>query len=144
MVDFTAKPASVLKGVKARVEAGIDFTAGEFQDGAKAGEVTARWTGIIVPPRPGRYRLVAATTDPVRVRIEGKLVIDTVAARAGKREAMVTLLDRPAAIVVDFSVPNTAVHRLKLTWVPVGGSDSEAIPPECLYHDRKAETGIGK
>ena len=141
VAEFTAKTASVLKGVKTRVEPGIDFSAGEFRDAAKQTDVTVRWSGVIVPPRPGGYRFVATTNDPVRVRVDGKPVIDVTAAKGGRNEATVTLHDRPTAIAVEFTAPNTDSHTLKLTWVPHGGTEAVAIPPECLFHDRKAASG---
>src|SRR5207245_9480238 len=76
--EFAAKNPAVLKGKKGRIDAGIDFSGGEFMDFLSAPtDLTLKWTGAIVPPRAGRYRLVVATNDPVRVPVENQPVPDT-------------------------------------------------------------------
>lgn len=142
LAEFTSKLPAILKRKTARLDPVIDFSAGEFTD-AKTADVSVKWTGVILPPRPGRYRLVAGTTDPVRVRADGKVVIDTIANKNGKREGSVLLPDRPANLVVEFTGLNTAAHTLKLSWVPPGGAE-EVIPAEALFHDRKTEAALGK
>jgi hypothetical protein len=144
LAEFTSKQASVLRGKKARIDAVIDYSAADFADPAKQADVSVRWTGVILPPRPGRYKLVASGTDPVRVRADGKTVIDTITNRNAKREGSVLLPDRPAQLVVEFTAPNTAAHTLRLSWVPSGGAGEEGIPAEALFHDRKAEAALGK
>jgi PA14 domain len=141
--EFSAKQSVVLKGKKARIDAVIDFSGGEFSDSGKQTDLTLKWAGLLVPPQAGRYELIAQTNDSVRVRVDGKLVIDTVSAK-GKREAQVTLGEKPTPIVVEFSAPNTDRHKLKLAWVVPGGSGDEPIPAECLFHDKKAEAALGK
>jgi WD40 repeat protein len=143
LAEFTSKQPVVLKGKKARIDAVIDYSAAEFVDGARTVDVTVKWTGVILPPRPGRYKLVASGADPVRVRVDGKTLIDTIVNRNGKREGSVLLPDRPAQLVVEFTSPNTATHTLRLSWVPAGGAE-EAVPAEALFHDRKAEAALGK
>jgi hypothetical protein len=141
--ELSAKQPAVLKGKKARVDAVLDFSGGEFSDGTKQTDLTLKWTGALVPPQAGRYELVAQTNDAVRVRVDGKLVIDTVSAK-GKKEAQVTLGEKPASVVVEFTAPNTDRHKLKLAWTVPGGSGEEMIPAECLFHDKKAEAALGK
>jgi WD40 repeat protein len=143
LTEFSSKQASVLKGKKARIDPVIDFSAGEFAASGAPVDVTVKWTGVIVPPRPGRYKLVASGTDSVRIRADGKTVIDTIANKNGKREGSVLLQDRPAQLVVEFTAPNIATHALKLSWVPAGGIE-EGVPAEALFHDRKAELALGK
>ena len=64
--------------------------------------------------------------------------------KGGRREAAVALSDRPAAIVVEFTAPNTERHRIKLSWVAPGGTEEEAVPAEALFHDRRSEPPGGK
>jgi hypothetical protein len=142
--ELSAKQPAVLKGKKARLDAVLDFSGGEFTDGTKTTDLTVKWTGALVPPRAGRYTLGAQTNDPVRVRVDGKIVIDTTAGGAGKKEAAVVLGERAAPIVVEFSAPNTDRHKIRLAWVVPGGSGEESIPSEHLFHDRKAEAVLGK
>jgi hypothetical protein len=141
---FESKQPAVLKGKKARIDPVIDFSGGEFAAGGKDTDVKVTWTGVVLPPRPGRYKLVASGSDSVRVRLDGKPLIDTYAKRSAPREGSVLLQDRPAALVVEYTGPNTNAHGLKLTWVPAGGGGEEAVPAEALFHDRKAESVLGK
>lgn len=140
LATFETKPAAALKGKKSRIDPVIDYTGGEFADtGGKQVDVSARWSGVIVPPRPGRYRLIASATDPVRVRVGGRTVIDTITTKGGKREGSVLLLDQPAALVVEFAAANTSAHQLRLNWVPPGETAEERVPAAALFHDRKTE-----
>ena len=142
--EFSAKQPAVLKGKKARIDPIIDFSGGEFSDGTKQTDLTVKWTGSLVPPLAGRYELSATTGDPVRVRVDGKIVIDTVSAKSSKKEGQVVLGERPSSIVVEFFAPNTDRHKLKLFWTPPGATDEEPIPAESLYHDKKAAATLGK
>jgi hypothetical protein len=142
--ELSAKQPAVLLGTKARLDPVIDFSGGEFAAGTKQTDLTLKWTGALVPPRAGRYTLVAQTTDPVRVRVDGKVVIDTTGAGAAKREAPVALGERATPFVVEFFAPNTATHKIKLAWVVPGGSAEEPIPAEYLFHDKKAAAALGK
>jgi hypothetical protein len=146
LAEFTAKVPSILKGKKARIDPDVTFTGDEFKaEGiGKATDVTVKWSGLIVPPKPGRYKLVTVATDPVRVRLDGKLVIDTTSAKTTRREAIVVLPDRPTAIAVEFTCLNTDKHNLKLCWVAPGGGAEELVPPDALFHDRKADGALGK
>ncbi|MCE9565102.1 MAG: hypothetical protein K8U57_23980 [Planctomycetes bacterium] len=144
LCEFTAKQVAVLKGKKARIDPIIDFSGGEFSDGAKQTDLTLKWTGALVPSRGGRYMLVAQTTDPVRVRVDGKIVIDTMIGGTSKREASVVLGEKVTPLVVDYSTPNTDRHRIKLAWIVPGGTAEEAIPADCLFHDKKIEAVLPK
>jgi hypothetical protein len=142
--ELSARQPTVLKGKKARLDAVVDFSGGEFADGGKTTDLTLKWAGVLVPPQAGRYTLVAQTGDPVRVRVDNKLVIDTVSAKGTKKEVQVTLGERATPIVVEFFAPNTDRHKLKLLWTMPGKSDDEPIAAEFLFHDKKSESVLGK
>ncbi len=148
VAEFAApgKPAVVPREKKARVEMGIDFSGSEFMDGGKSVDLLGKWAGVVVAPRPGRYKFVFETRDPVRVRIGGGTAyqIDTVKDKAGRKEVAILLTEKPTAVAVELFAKNDDRHGLKLTWVPPGKAEPEPIPPEYLYHDRKAESVIGK
>jgi len=145
LCEFTApKQPAILKGKKARIDATVDFVAGEFADGTKQTDVTARWTGVLAPTRGGRYTLVAQTNDPVRVKIDGKIVIDTTVGGTPKREASVALGEKVTPIQVDYFALNADKYKIKLAWVAPGSTTEEVIPAECLFHDRKNESALGK
>jgi hypothetical protein len=142
--ELSARQPAVLKGKRARIDPTIDFSGGEFADSARQTDLTVKWIGVIAPPRPGRYALSATTNDPVRVRVDGRIAIDTMSSKSGKREAAVVLGERPAALVVEFVSPNTDRHKLSLNWTAVGGTSEEIIPAEYLFHDKRGESVLGK
>lgn len=147
VADFTAKVPAILKDQKARVDSVLDFNAGEFKGtdaSTAATELSAKWTGAILAQRPGRFRIAVAATDPVVVRIDGRVAIDT-NAKGARNEAMVSLPDRPVSIEVSFlKTINTDRHSVKLLWSLPGTEAEELIPPEALLHDKKAESVLGK
>ena len=89
-------------------------------------------------PCSREIKLVIDSPDVVRVKI-GDRVVDT--AKGGKKEATVTLPDRPVPLVIDFTGQNTGQHTVKLSWSGPGLAE-EVIPADALFHDRKAETAI--
>ena len=145
LAEFTAKVPAILQGKKARLDAVLDFNAGEFKaEGAGvATDLSVRWTGVLAPQRPGRYKFILAATDPATVRIDGKVVLDT-NAKTSRRDVLLALPDRPVTIVVEFKCINTDKHSVKLLWSIPGTDTEEVIPPEVFYHDRKAESVLGK
>ena len=148
LVKFTAvNKGPSFKVPPPRIDPLIDFAAGEFArfydtDKGKTAPIPleAEWSGVVVPPRAGRYRLVAAVPnaqDTVKVRLDGKLVIDTATNKAGRKDAAVTLPDRPVPLVVEFVGINATGHTARLMWLPPGGAEEEPLPAEFLFHDRK-------
>jgi hypothetical protein len=138
---------TVFDGKRGRIDPGIDFDAQEL--GKPGGLLHIQWSGVIVPEKPGRYRLVIhprGSIGAVRVTVNRLSVIDSMTGRGfkGRRyEATVTLTDRLTPILVDYRGPNQAGHGVKLSWVPPGGEE-ETIPAAFLFHDRKLEAGISK
>lgn len=146
IAGFTAKVPAILKDQKARVDSVLDFNAGEFKGTDASGAATdleVKWSGAILVQRAGRYRIVVAATDPVVVRIDGRIVIDT-NSKGSRLDAMVSLPDRPVAIEVSFKSINTDRHSVKLLWSLPGVETEEPVPPEALIHDKKAESVLGK
>ena len=141
--DLSAKFPAVLKGTKARVDRTLDFSAGEFAD-VRQTELRLTWIGAIAPPRAGPYTLVVQTADPVRVKLDGRIVIDTVTLRTSRREAPVMLAERPYGITIDYVAPNLDKHKIKLAWTPPGKTAEELIPAEFLFHDKRSENVLGK
>ncbi len=143
--DFQTHQRGVAKVKKSRIDSVIDFVTTEFADptGGQQLEVTGKWTGAILPPRAGVYKLVADSTDVIRLRVDGKIVFETTAKGANIKEGIAILGERPTPLSVEFTGPVLSGHKLKLKWAAPGGNE-EVIPAECLVHDRKAETSGGK
>jgi hypothetical protein len=141
IAEFSAKGAAALPRKTARIDPVLSFKAEEFK--GQAAEVTAKWSGFIVPQLPGRYRIIVRATDPVIVRIEGKAVIDT-NSKTARRDALIPLLNRPNSIAVEFKCSTADRHDMKLLWSNPGSDTEELIPAEVFSHDRKSETVLGK
>ncbi|HSQ55959.1 MAG TPA: PA14 domain-containing protein, partial [Gemmata sp.] len=142
--EFTAKQVSVLKGKKARIDPVVDFSGSEFAEPKKTTDLTLKWTGALVPPQAGRYRLSASTGGAVRIRVEGKVVIDTTLPKASRKEALVPLGERATPIVIEFFCQNTDRHKLQLLWALPGRSEQQPIAAEYLFHDKKVDAALGK
>jgi hypothetical protein len=139
----TSKGAPLPKEKRARVEPGIDFPAPDLADVGRNTELVGRWAGVVVVPRPGRYKFVFDTRHPVRVRVGGSTVIDTLKDKSGRRDVALLMTDKPTVFSVEVFARGDE-RKLRPTWVPPGRIEEEPIPAECLYHDRKAESVIGK
>jgi hypothetical protein len=136
MREVTMKTSGAAK-VPAEVADKLDFNPLDIKDANKSKlDFTARWTGVLVPPKPGRYKLEVRTGAAVKVRVNNTTVIDT----AGKQPtttATVTLADQPNAIVIDGTFATDPKHTLTLLWLPPGSLDWEPIPAEHLYHPKR-------
>jgi hypothetical protein len=141
--EFAARHPAVLKGMKARIEPTIDFSASEFADSSKSTDLTVKWTGAIVAPLPGRYALSITDAGPARVRLDNKVVLDTTL-KGTRKEAKVMIGERPTPLVVEFFAQNTDRYTIKLFWSGPGISGETVIPAECLYHDKRSETVLSK
>lgn len=102
-----------------------------------------RWTGMIVPPAPGRYKLIAETRDDVRVTMgtkpDEKKIISTIDKGMGNKEAIFQFGDRPVAINVEFAGQRRRDHGLILKWIRPGSTSEEVIPASALFHKRDDE-----
>jgi hypothetical protein len=123
-----------------RVDPYIDFDAGYGPPapGAPADNFAVRWTGWLLPPVAGRYVFKTFSDDSVRLRIDGKLVIDRWAKGAGEETAEVELTDGPHHLVVEFNDYQVAA-RLSLRWSLKDLSTEHLIPTEALFHDPALE-----
>lgn len=108
--------------------------------------VQVRWSGYLYPPRPGRYKLILTSTDPAQMKVEGTLIIDIPrdpTDRETSKSASLILTDKPVPVEIGWTGGSTRRQRIRLTWVPLGGSE-ELIPVEHLLHDKRTENLITK
>ncbi len=71
-MDLSGQP--VLVRIDRQVH--FDWGGGSPDPAVRTEQFSARWTGKIVPPVSGKYRLGVMTDDGVRLYIDGKLVIE--------------------------------------------------------------------
>lgn len=122
-------------------------TDGGFE-GANA--VKGRWAGYVLAPRPGRYKILLQSTDPVTLKSDGVVAaqIDAAAAKAAAKELVVRevslyLTDKPVPVLIEWDGGNRAASQLRLSWVPPNGAE-ELVPPECLLRSRKDDEKVSK
>ena len=126
---------------RGRVEYAVDFDANEFRSIAQYAGM--KWTGYIVPPTSGRYKIIADTKEAVRVKFgtkpDEKVIIEAKSIGLGKREAIVLLNDRPIQIAIEYESQTTQNHAIKLKWIRPGSKTEEAIPSAALFHIKADE-----
>ncbi len=131
--EITVKTSGAAK-VPPEVADRLDFNPLDIKDPTKGKlDFTARWSGVLVPPKPGRYKLEVRTGAAVQVRVNNTKVIDT-AAKPPTTVATVTLTDQPTAVVIDGTFATDPKHTLSMLWLPPGNADWEPVPAEHLYH----------
>lgn len=147
IADFTQFPPTMTVGKKGRIDPTVDFNGQEFAEGKFKGRnrstnFTLQWKGVLVPMNPGRYVLELRTSDPVRLRVNNKLVVDTFFAKPGKKSAVVAYFDRPLNLQIEYQGMNSDAHAIKLFWRPPGARDDELVPADVLFHDKKAAASL--
>ena len=118
--------------VLTRVEA-IDFNWGGGSPGGAVGkkDFSARWTGRLIAPTSGTYRLQAQADDGVRVWVNGTLAIDHWASHSAgtpDTSADFTLgAGQLAPIVVEY-YQGKGTATMRLLWITPGNSTAVAVP----------------
>ncbi len=103
-------------------------------------QIGARWTGVVVPPSPGRYKLIADTRDEVRVTLglkpDEKRIISNVDKGLGNKEAYFVFGDKPVAMIVEYGGQRRRDRGLTLKWIRPGSKSEEVIPVSAFFHKR--------
>ncbi|AMV16315.1 PA14 domain-containing protein [Planctomyces sp. SH-PL14] len=98
----------------------------------------ARYTGVLVPPVTGQYKLIAWADDRAQVWIDGKPVIEGSYEHKKADTAFIDLeAGVPYAIRIDF-VNSIAWGGYYLHWIPPKGDRELRIPAECLFQSKGA------
>ncbi len=119
-----------------RVDAQIyhNFGFGSPDPAVPGDNFSIRWTGWLKPPAPGKYVLKTNSDDSVRVRINGKLVIDHWSRGAGDEIAEVELNDGFQPLSVEYN-DYQANADIGLRWALKDISELHVVPPEAYYYD---------
>lgn len=118
--------------VLTRVEA-VDFSwgGGSPSSAVAKKDFSARWTGRLIAPASGTYRLQTQADDGVRVRLNGALVIDNWASHSGGPPDSSAALNLSAGqlstIVVEY-YQSKGTATMRLLWITPGNSTGVAIP----------------
>jgi hypothetical protein len=132
---FTVKTVGAASKLAARIDTVLNFATKEWVDTTKAKvDFTGKWVGAIFPPAPGRYKITAATASPVKVTINGVVLIDTIGTKKTATTAAVLLTEKPNPIVVEGTFTSDDGRSLALQWQKTGAAAPETIPAAYLYH----------
>lgn len=97
----------------------------------------ARYTGVLVPPVTGQYKLIAWGDDKVKVWIDGKPVIEGDYEKKPSTAFIELEAGVPYPIRIDY-VNYIAWGGYYLHWIPPKGDKELRIPPECLFQSKQA------
>ncbi len=124
--------------VKRDVAPRVDFAWGQGTPPPPVadGPFSCRWTGYLIPPAPGAYRLLLEAD--MSVSHDSGLLKPRPGA-GGRREVWLTLpADTPYHLVVDYRHKGAA-SPVRLLWARDGAFGERAVPDEALYHTRAQE-----
>ena len=106
-----------------------------------ADNFSVRWTGQIIPPVTGTYRLGASTDDGVRVWLDGRLLIDSWYDRGATLDATTVTLEagREYGIRIDY-YEHGGWSYAAFVWQPVTGT--EPLREAAVTAARSADVAI--
>lgn len=109
-----------------------------------ADEFSVRWTGWIKPPVKGRYKLVVACDDGVRLWIDGEQVIDRYVTGNRVTDCSLELSDEPHAIRLEYFDAEGS-GWIVLLWQHIDSPHMAVVPQEALFLDEaSARTKVNK
>lgn len=103
-----------------------------------ADNFSVRWTGRLLPPTTGSYRLHAYSDEGIRVWIDGVLAVDDWTAHT-QRDTLSAALNFTAGVPVNVRVDyyeGTGDARAELAWDPPGAQGRTVIPAANLLFPR--------
>lgn len=100
-----------------------------------------RWTGWLKAPAPGKYVIKTNSDDSIRVRIDGKLLIDHWGRGAGDEFAEVELTGQLQPLAVEYNDYQGGAD-IGVRWALKNISDLHVVPPEAFFHDPANRVGV--
>jgi hypothetical protein len=130
------------KRVKTRLDyvIGFNWGFGAPAQGMPADHFSIRWTGWLLPPEKGIYTLYINADDGARIKINGRLVLDTWR-KQGKHSVAVPLTDKQLLTIEYHEGVGTA--SIFFSWIPPGGFE-QPVPMEALYHTDAERKVLGR
>jgi hypothetical protein len=123
----------------ARAESLIDFYYGQGSPdpSVQTNHFSARWTGFIKPPVPGRYLIVTHTNDSVRLWVDGKQVLNRWQQSAGWQQVELELSDEPHSFRLEYNETFDVAFAM-FGWTLATFPDDQHnqwSPIDALYYD---------
>jgi len=101
-------------------------------------DLCARYTGFVLPPATGKYKLVGYGDDAIRVWIDDKPVLEHTAANPKSEVSYVDLTaNEPCSLKIEFT-DRSGWGCYCLHWTLPDGTQELSIPPERLFQTRAA------
>ena len=128
------------------ITANIDYTGDFFvQNQTVAAGTFAKvdvvWTGVIIPPHPGRFKIQVDSDSDTAVKWDGNLVYTFTRAMIGSAtppdpNLEQVLFDEPIEVTIRWEGYASPAYHLRLLLVTDDGFP-KPIPPEWFYHEVK-------
>jgi hypothetical protein len=96
----------------------------------------AKYTGILVPPVSGQYKLVTSARGHIRVWIDDKPTVEAKGIQTAQNAVVELEANKPHEIRVEVLTTGHGAHYLH--WIPPGTTKEVSIPPECLFPNKAA------
>jgi hypothetical protein len=97
---------------------------------------SVRWSGWIVAPVAGPYKLMLDSDDGHRLWLDGRRLANAWAVGRSKRsEVAVTLDTEPHALVIEY-FENGGGQRILFQWQTPGVSQLQDVPASALFHSK--------
>ena len=100
-----------------------------------SGRFSVHYTTWLKAPTPGTYKLITRSDDGVRLRLDGRLLIDNWKRGNFTNEAVVELTDKPHELVLDYYEDHGAGY-ISLHWEQLNGFPEQIIPAEAFFTDK--------
>ena len=105
-------------------------------------DFSIRWTGWIVAPKKGRYKLIVRGGDGHRMWLDGKLVMDFWKLGLDNKSTITVLLgDRPHPICITYfrAGPSLGKQEFLFEWQPPDSSKPTPVPAGVFFHSSPAK-----
>lgn len=122
-----------------RIDPQIDFFFGPGSPDptVRNDHFSARWTGFFMPPIGGRYLIVTATDDAIRLWVDGKMVLDRWVIAPNWQQVELELTPEPHTIQMEYNEWFGPAFAL-LGWTLAAFPDPDHVqwsPIGALYYD---------
>ncbi len=96
----------------------------------------AKYTGVLVPPVSGQYKLVTSARGHIRVWIDDKPTVEAKGIQTAQNAVVELEANKQYEIRVEILTTGHGAHYLH--WIPPGTTKEVSIPPECLFPNKAA------
>ncbi|MFT5904747.1 MAG: hypothetical protein ACI9E1_000333 [Cryomorphaceae bacterium] len=125
-----SKPAK--QAIMTRMDPAIDF---DWKEGSPDSKIpkdrfTVQWTGRLLPPASGEYKIEAKVDDRLEVEIDGRRIVN--ANESSNTSGVVTLVQGKAVSIKVTYVEDAGLAFASLSWTPPGG-ESSLVPSSVLF-----------